>query len=72
MHTRLCSENKFAYFQINQYFERLTVNFLSIYENRFGDSRNNRLVWGSQKNRLIETVLFNTHNVCYGLEIGKI
>ena len=27
---------------------------------------------GAQKNRLIETVLLSTHNICFGLEIKKI
>ena len=29
-------------------------------------------VLGAQKNRLIETVLLRTHNICFGLEIKKI
>ena len=29
-------------------------------------------VLGAQKNRLIETVLLSTHNICFGLEILKI
>ena len=29
-------------------------------------------VLGAQKNRLIETVLFSTHNICFGLEIRKL
>ena len=29
-------------------------------------------VLGAQKNRLIETVLLSTHNICFGWEIGKI
>ena len=29
-------------------------------------------VLGVQKNRLIETVLFSTHNICFGREIRKI
>ena len=29
-------------------------------------------VFGAQKNRLIETVLLRTHNICLGLEIRKI
>ena len=28
-------------------------------------------VLGAQKNRLIETVLLSTHNLCFGLEIRK-
>ena len=27
---------------------------------------------GAQKNRLIETVLLSTHNICFGLEIRKL
>ena len=27
------------------------------------------LIWGAQKNRLIETVLLTTHNICLGREI---
>ena len=27
---------------------------------------------GAQKNRLIETVLFSTHNLCFGREIRKL
>ena len=27
---------------------------------------------GAQKNRLIETVLLSTHNICFGLEIKKL
>ena len=29
-------------------------------------------VLGAQNNRLIETVLLSTHNICFGLEIRKI
>ena len=29
-------------------------------------------VLGAQKNRLIETVLLSTHNICFGWEIRKI
>ena len=29
-------------------------------------------VFGAQKNRLIETVLLSTHNICFGWEIKKI
>ena len=29
-------------------------------------------VLGAQKNRLIETVLLSTHNMCFGLEIKKL
>ena len=29
-------------------------------------------VFGAQKNRLIETVLLSTHNICFGSEIRKI
>ena len=29
-------------------------------------------VVGAQKNRLIETVLLSTHNICFGLDIRKI
>ena len=29
-------------------------------------------VVGAQKNRLIETVLLSTHNICFGSEIKKI
>ena len=29
-------------------------------------------VLGAQKNRLIETVLLSTHNICFGWEIKKI
>ena len=29
-------------------------------------------VLGTQTNRLIETVLLSTHNICFGLEIKKI
>ena len=29
-------------------------------------------VLGAQKNRLIETVLLSTHNICFGCEIRKI
>ena len=27
---------------------------------------------GAQKNRLIETVLLSTHNICFGLEMRKL
>ena len=30
------------------------------------------MCFGAQKNRLIETVLLSTHNICFGLEIKKI
>ena len=29
-------------------------------------------VLGAQKNRLIETVLLSTHNICFGWEIRKL
>ena len=29
-------------------------------------------VLGAQKNRLVETVLFRTHNICFGWEIRKL
>ena len=29
-------------------------------------------VLGAQKNRLIETVLLSTHNICFGLEIKRL
>ena len=29
-------------------------------------------VLGAQKNRLIESVLLSTHNICFGLEIRKL
>ena len=29
-------------------------------------------VLGAQENRLIETVLLSTHNICFGLEIRKV
>ena len=29
-------------------------------------------VLGAQKNRLIETVLLSTHNICFGFDIRKI
>ena len=29
-------------------------------------------VMGAQKNRLIETVLLSTHNICFGWEIRKL
>ena len=29
-------------------------------------------VLGAQKNRLIETVLLSTHNICFGREINKV
>ena len=29
-------------------------------------------VLGAQKNRLIETVLLSTHNICFGWEIGNL
>ena len=29
-------------------------------------------VLGAQKNRLIETILLSTHNMCFGLEIRKL
>ena len=28
-------------------------------------------VLGAQKNRLIDTVVLNTHNICFGLEIKR-
>ena len=30
------------------------------------------MCFGCSKNRLIETVLLSTHNICFGLEIRKI
>ena len=30
------------------------------------------MCFGAQKNRLIETVLLSTHNICFGREIRKI
>ena len=30
------------------------------------------MFWGAQKNRLIETVLLSTHNICLGCQIRKI
>ena len=28
--------------------------------------------FGAQKNHIIETVLFSTHNICFGIEIKKV
>ena len=51
---------------ISNIFERKYVNiFLPI-------SRNISYVVGAQKNRLIETVLFSTHNICFSCEIRKL
>ena len=30
------------------------------------------ICFGAQRNRLIKTVLLNTHNICFGLEIRKL
>ena len=49
---------------INKIFERKIVNiFLPLSFNIF---------LGAQKNRLIETVLLSTHNICFGWEIRKL
>ena len=48
----------------NPYFQRKIVNiFLPIIL---------AYVLCAQKNRLIETILLSTHNICFGLEIRKL
>ena len=37
----------------------------------FSSQSNKRCVLGAQKNRLIETVLLSTHDICFGLEMRK-
>ena len=49
--------------QINKLSERkIIIILLSICLN---------MCFGAQKNRLIETVLLSTHNICFGSEIWK-
>ena len=53
-----------SHVQTRKLFELKIVNiFLPINLNMF---------FGAQKNRLIETVLLSTHNICFGREIKKI
>ena len=48
------------------------IEFLSVILSIFSYPSVLTYVLGVQKNRLIETVLLSTHNICFGLEIRKL
>ena len=53
----------FFYILVSKYFQRKIVNI-------FLPTNFNIHVLGAQKNRLIETVLLSTHNICFAYVLG--